>query len=321
MKYQNKTASILINNYNYAQFVGQAIESALNQTYRDIEIIVVDDGSTDNSRDVISSFGDRINAIFKQNEGQASAFNAGFAASKGEFIFLLDADDTFYLTKIEECIQMFEDYEQINWIFHKLKYINSQSNLIENLNILDKSIYKNIEIIDVQETLRKGKKFNFIPPATSGLCFRRKVLTHILPMPNFIKITSDNYVKFAALFLSSGIIYNKPLASQRIHQSNHFTFRDDVQIKASEIGLLTGYYLRQQFPRIKLFANKVFARGFGELLAQIGWRKTFNIPESSQYIDEFWTIQERLQYLPRISFHYLKTKLYKWKSYLKRNLM
>jgi glycosyltransferase involved in cell wall biosynthesis len=56
MDSQNKLASILINNYNYAQFVGQAIESALNQTYKNIEVIVVDDGSTDNSRSIIEKF-------------------------------------------------------------------------------------------------------------------------------------------------------------------------------------------------------------------------------------------------------------------------
>lgn len=314
MKYQNRIASILINNYNYAQFVGQAIKSALNQTYLDVEVIVVDDGSTDNSRDVISSFGDRIKAIYKENGGQASAFNVGFAASQGDFIFLLDADDIFYLKKIEECVQIFESHDHINWIFHQLKYIDSQSRLIDNLNILNKSNCKDIEIINVQESLRKGRRFNFIPPATSGLCFKRKVLASILPMPEYIKITSDNYIKFSALFLSSGIIYSASLASQRIHESNNFTFRDDVQVKASEIGLMTGYYLREQFPAISLFADKVFARSFGELIAQIGWYKTFDIPESSQYIDNFWTIQDRLKYLPRIIFHYLKTKLSKWKN-------
>ena len=95
----NPTASILINNYNYGHFLKEAINSALNQTQisRDIEVIVVDDGSTDNSHDVINSFDSRIIAIKKRNGGQASAFNAGVSKASGEFIFFLDADDFFAL--------------------------------------------------------------------------------------------------------------------------------------------------------------------------------------------------------------------------------
>ncbi|MEO1182237.1 MAG: glycosyltransferase, partial [Cyanobacteria bacterium J06636_28] len=84
--------SIVINNYNYASFVGQAIDSALNQSYENVEVIVVDDGSQDNSRDIISSYGDKIIPVFQKNGGQAAAFNAGFAHSSGDIICLLDAD-------------------------------------------------------------------------------------------------------------------------------------------------------------------------------------------------------------------------------------
>ncbi|PZO39609.1 MAG: glucosyl transferase [Pseudanabaena frigida] len=309
MDSQNKLASILINNYNYAQFVGQAIESALNQTYKNIEVIVVDDGSTDNSRSVIESFGDRIKAIYKENAGQASAFNAGFAANQGEFIFILDADDLFLSHKVEKIIQEFQDNPKANWLFHELSYIDR---LGDSININKDSAVLNFELIDLQETLRKGKKFNYSIPC--GLCFRRSLLNQILPMPQASNIVlSDNYLKFASLALSAGILWNEHLAFQRIHQSNHFTFRDDVQVKASEIGLMTGYYLREQFPAIALFADKVFAKGLGELIAELGWKQAFKIPEASQYFKNFWSIQDRLKYFPRIGFHCLRTQLAKHK--------
>ncbi len=85
-------ASIIVNNYNYGRFLAEAIESALSQTYANTEVIVVDDGSTDNSRDIIASYKDQIIPVLKENGGQASAFNAGFQASSGEVIFFLDAD-------------------------------------------------------------------------------------------------------------------------------------------------------------------------------------------------------------------------------------
>ncbi|MGL5078202.1 MAG: glycosyltransferase family 2 protein, partial [Waterburya sp.] len=95
--------SILINNYNYGNYLPFAIESAINQTYSNTEVIVVDDGSTDNSQEVINSYRDRdrrIIPILKNNNGQGSALNAGFAVSKGEIICLLDADDRWLPSKV-----------------------------------------------------------------------------------------------------------------------------------------------------------------------------------------------------------------------------
>ena len=85
--------SIIINNYNYGHFLGAAIDSALAQTYDHVEVIVVDDGSTDDSQWEIARYGARVAAILQDNDGQASAFNRGFAQSRGAIIIFLDADD------------------------------------------------------------------------------------------------------------------------------------------------------------------------------------------------------------------------------------
>src|ERR1700760_3461305 len=90
--------SILVSNYNYAQYIGETIESALHQTYPNFELIICDDGSTDDSVRVIEQYqrkGPRVQLIVKENGGQASGFNAAYAASRGELIALLDSDDTY----------------------------------------------------------------------------------------------------------------------------------------------------------------------------------------------------------------------------------
>src|SRR5713226_4036240 len=85
--------SIIITSYNYGRFLTECIDSALSQTHRPTEVIVVDDGSTDHSSDIIRGYGDRIRATLKPNEGPASSWNLGFTQSRGEFVLFLDSDD------------------------------------------------------------------------------------------------------------------------------------------------------------------------------------------------------------------------------------
>src|SRR4051812_9049768 len=104
-----KRASIIIDNYNYGAFLSAAIKSALQQEYPECEVIVVDDGSTDDSREIIATYRDRITAVLKENGGQASAFNAGFRASRGDVVIFLDADDMLVPTAVSGAVCCFED--------------------------------------------------------------------------------------------------------------------------------------------------------------------------------------------------------------------
>ena len=99
--------SVIIPNYNYAQFVGEAIESVLNQTYKDIEIVVVNNGSTDNSMDVLTKYSKKIRLINQENLGQSGARKSGLEMATGNFIAFLDADDKWDTEKIEKQILLF----------------------------------------------------------------------------------------------------------------------------------------------------------------------------------------------------------------------
>ena len=101
-----KTISVIIPNYNNAHYLGRAIQSVLDQTFTDYEIIVVDDGSTDNSRDVVSAFGDKVRYIWQENKGLGGARNTGILASNAEFVGLLDADDEWMLAYLEKMIAL-----------------------------------------------------------------------------------------------------------------------------------------------------------------------------------------------------------------------
>jgi len=106
--------SVIIPTYNRAHLIGRAIKSVLNQTYQDFEIIVVDDGSTDNTEEVVKSFNDaRISYIrHEKNKGEAAARNTGIEAAKKEYIAFQDSDDESFPQRLEKQIKIFENESQ-----------------------------------------------------------------------------------------------------------------------------------------------------------------------------------------------------------------
>ena len=251
--------SILINNYNYANYLAEAIDSALNQTYENIEVIVVDDGSTDNSAVVLDTYADRVQVIQKANGGQASAFNVGFAASQGEIICFLDADDWFTPDKIARIVELFTADNTLEWFFHPLAMFDTTT----QQQTVDAYQGKSGRY-DISQNMQQGKLSGYLPfagTATSALCFHRSLLERILPMPEVIRITSDDYLKYVAWGVAPGYVVLEELAIQRIHGNNAYTQRADKQDLRAKIHLLTAYWLRQNFPTLSAFSNNLFAAG------------------------------------------------------------
>jgi len=253
--------SILINNYNYGRFLKTAIESALNQTYQPIEVIVVDDGSTDQSREIISSYGDRIVPILKENGGQASAFNSGFLRSHGEIICFLDSDDLFKSEKVATVVKDFQKNPAVGWHFHTLEFFgdNPNNNVWEEQPDLS-GVYDLAPFI-IQGKLKGSLPFE-VDTATSGTCFRRLFLEKILPMPEVCGVTlSDDYIKYVSLGLSPGYIRMETMAMQRLHGENVSTFRSDKKKLKAQITILTAYWIKNKFPELSKFSNNLLSLG------------------------------------------------------------
>jgi len=109
--------SIIIPAYNQGRFLAVAIDSALQQTYRDLEVIVVDDGSTDETRDVAARFGDRITYIHQKNTGLPGARNRGIREARGEYLCFLDSDDFYHPEKIQRQVELLEADPQIGFVY------------------------------------------------------------------------------------------------------------------------------------------------------------------------------------------------------------
>ena len=256
--------SIIINNYNYGHFLPQAIESALNQTYKPIEVIVVDDGSTDNSHEIIRNYGNKIIPVLKENGDHASTFNAGFAVAQGEIICCLDADDQFVLDKVNQIVEVFNSHPEIGWCFHPLKLVNSETGDFLGITRAFPNLKEDISTpSDLRNQLEQGA-IAFYPPSTSALCFRRSLLQQILPMPEILKQAADRYLTYSSIFLSPGFFLNQELTIQGIHGSNDGTLQQGQKFKQKKARnqILAAYLLRSKFPELNKFTHRLFARGF-----------------------------------------------------------
>lgn len=164
--------SIVICNYNYARFLDEAIRSALGQTHPDVEVVVVDDGSTDDSSSVIARWADRVVAVYKTNAGQISAYNAGFARTTGEIVMFLDADDYLDQTACAEVVARFT-YDVVK-VHFRMRLVDAEG------TALGGTIPRNLSRGDVSHLLREGKLYQSAPG--SGNAYRRSALARLMPL-------------------------------------------------------------------------------------------------------------------------------------------
>lgn len=122
--------SIIIPTYNHARFVGQAVDSALAQTYPDVETIVVDDGSTDETRAVLDSYQGQINYIFQENRGLSAARNTGIRAAQGDYFLFLDADDLVPVHKLELQVPLLASHAGCGLVYSGWQFVDEQSDQV-----------------------------------------------------------------------------------------------------------------------------------------------------------------------------------------------
>ncbi|SOB91247.1 glycosyltransferase involved in cell wall bisynthesis [Ureibacillus xyleni] len=232
--------STIITNYNYEKYIADAIQSVLNQTYNNYEIIIVDDGSTDHSLDIIyeykQNYPDVIKVIEQENSGQAVAFNNAFKLARGEIIAFLDADDYWYSNKLEKIAKYHQTYPAIQ---HNLNVNNK-----EKITILEDQVQK-------QQYAWENYNFGGYVP-TSGLSFVKDVVAFVFPIQdNGFKVCADWYLK--CMFLNEFDIFslNESLGCYRAHESNNW-YESQEKYKAYGDFILeqTNLYRRKKGKRL-----------------------------------------------------------------------
>jgi len=204
--------SVVIPNYNYAPYVGAAIESALALDWPDVEVIVVDDGSTDDSRSVIARYADRVTVIDQSNGGQIAACNAGFARSRGDAVIFLDADDLLDPTLLREVSRVWR--AGLSKVQLQMKVIDAEGNptgaLLPQFHVVPSSA-------DVKRWVMNAASYP--TPPGSGNVYARSYLEQIFPLSGDDR-AADSYCLAAAPHLGDVVTLAKPLVSYRVHGKN-----------------------------------------------------------------------------------------------------
>lgn len=203
--------SIIVPAYNAESHIKEAIESVLNQTYENLEIIVVDDGSSDKTSEIIKSIQDpRVVYFYQGNQGQSAARNTGIKATKGKYVAFLDSDDLFLPEKLEEQIGFLESHPDCEVCYCKIYHFYNKET--------EKLFYNPIEshsgfIFD------KLLERNFINPLSVVL--RKEILTKYGGFKNDWRRCDEQYLWLKLAFHQVKFCYlDKVLAYYRIHQKS-----------------------------------------------------------------------------------------------------
>jgi glycosyltransferase involved in cell wall biosynthesis len=175
--------SVLINNYNYGRFLLEAVESALTQTLPADEIIIVDDGSTDDSKARLTqAYGNnpKVKLVCQENQGQMSAVEVAFNESAGDIIFLLDADDRYKPNHLKNCIELFKTAPEIGMITTGFEITGNMDAKFDNgLGSVNRRLGYSVIRTTYQHAWNCGP--------CSTLAIRRSVMKEVLPFPAHVK--------------------------------------------------------------------------------------------------------------------------------------
>lgn len=205
--------SVVIPNYNYGDFVGAAISSALAVDWPDVEVIVVDDGSTDHSREVISQFGDRVTIIEQDNAGALQAVNRGYRLSRGDVVIFLDSDDVLDPEIASEIAGVW--YDGISKVQVQMRRIDREGRPTG-------SVFPEYgKVPTPMQIVRWMSKTSAYPtPPGSGNAYARSFLERMFPLDERTGRFSDSPLLAAAPYFGDVVTINKPLVGYRIHGNN-----------------------------------------------------------------------------------------------------
>ncbi|HAV14507.1 MAG TPA: hypothetical protein DCX06_13605 [Opitutae bacterium] len=217
--------SVLINLYNYGQFIAEAIDSVLAQKHPADEIIIVDDGSTDEGPQIVEEYASKhtnLKLLRKENGGQLSCFEQGFEASSGDIVLFLDADDVWEPSHLANISRAFQENPDVDLIFTEYRKFGTAN---DRHTPYSKSIHLGQNIIS---TLFSRKYYGSI---TSANAFRRQALIPLFPVTSEVRtlcrINADAWLVFGlSIFGGNSYYLSSDTVRYRIHGDNNYQNSD-----------------------------------------------------------------------------------------------
>jgi hypothetical protein len=210
--------TVLIDTYNHRSFIEDAINSVLHQNFplSETEILVVDDGSTDDTPEVVRKFAPHVRLLRKPNGGQASAFNAGIPEAQGEIIAFLDGDDWWAPGKLTAVTEAFAADKNVGLVGHGVTEVYPDGR--QRTEVPREVSHFRITSIEQAKTFRMQRGFL----GTSRMAYRREVLRRIGCVPEALKFEADEYLFTLASLLADVVILRESFTFYRLHDRNLF---------------------------------------------------------------------------------------------------
>jgi glycosyltransferase involved in cell wall biosynthesis len=210
--------TVLVDTYNHERFIEEALASVLGQDFppEQMEILVVDDGSTDRTPEIVRKFAPRARLIRKENGGQASAFNAGILEAQGEIVAFLDGDDWWAADKLRRVVEAMAADPEVGIVGHGIIMVKRDGH--NETEVLREGFRFQADTLEGARLFRLRRSLL----GTSRMTIRTEVLRRIGPVPNSIVIEADEYLFTLAAALCVAKILPNPLAYYRLHDANLF---------------------------------------------------------------------------------------------------
>ena len=208
--------SIVVTSYNYGRYLTECLDSALGQTHSPCEVIVIDDGSKDNSPEIIRSYGNRLKSVLKTNEGPASSWNLGFSLSGGTFVLFLDSDDVLLPNAIATALPCFEKpgVVRVQWPLIQIdEHSRRTGGMIPGTELHEGNL---------RDALLRNGPASYMSSPTSGNLWRRAFLDQVLPVPPQFKLMCDAYLMTMSPLHGEIRALREPLSLYRTHGKNDY---------------------------------------------------------------------------------------------------
>jgi glycosyltransferase involved in cell wall biosynthesis len=204
----------LVDTYNCGHFIEEAIDSVVAQDFppEQMEILVVDDGSADDTANRVRKYGDRIQYFCKPNGGQASALNFGIARARGEIVAFLDGDDYWLPDKLRRVAAEFEKHPEAGMVYHN--FFCKQGVLPDLLPATGVAGFSGF----LSENRKRLLGYDLYPTAT--LAFRRSVLQRLSPIPERLIVQADAHLSACVVFVAPIVYIDQPMTVYRVHAEN-----------------------------------------------------------------------------------------------------